>query len=301
MTASSLSPERMDELAALRARAYGPDADIHEDAGAVARLHELEELARRAELDEVSPPAADTPTTVDPVREQPAMAEAFPQSTVVVERNGSPAPVDDPETVGAASDSTAEPQDEPDASPDADPDADATEAAPAPEVPEPRRGVVGLWRRIPRWAIAVVGVIAGAAAGVGLAAAAAAQPEARLAIDPTREASGAVFLPSGALVYYGLEQSDLRMHEMYGDLQVVTGTNEFGHECLFAAVGERWLNGGCAPAELGAVFDINDDYGLQEIADPDLPEGSTIRLVLDGDLVEVWIHEGDGPTRVFER
>ncbi|NYE20084.1 hypothetical protein [Microbacterium immunditiarum] len=101
-------------------------------------------------------------------------------------------------------------------------------------------GSSALWRRIPRWAIAVVGVLAGAAAGVGFAAAAAAQPE-------------------------------------------------------------RWLNGGCAPDELGAVFDINDDYGLQEIADPDLPEGSTIRLVLDGDLVEVWIHEGDGPTRVFER
>ncbi|HWM15501.1 MAG TPA: hypothetical protein VNP97_02820 [Microbacterium sp.] len=40
-------PERTRELAVLRSRAYGPDADIHLDEGAVARLVELEELARR--------------------------------------------------------------------------------------------------------------------------------------------------------------------------------------------------------------------------------------------------------------
>lgn len=35
-----------DELRTLRARAYGPDADIHDDPAALARLHELEERAR---------------------------------------------------------------------------------------------------------------------------------------------------------------------------------------------------------------------------------------------------------------
>ena len=44
----SVAPRDVDrrELARLRARAYGPDADIHDDVDALARLRELEELAR---------------------------------------------------------------------------------------------------------------------------------------------------------------------------------------------------------------------------------------------------------------
>ncbi len=303
MTASSLSPERMDELAALRRRAYGPDADIHEDVAAVARLRELEELARRAEETAAVQDVDGTPSATDTVETpSPGTVITDQQTTVAVGRNGSPAPVADPVAQGAASDSTAEPRDDPDASPDADADADgdATEEAPAPAEPEPpRRGIVGLWRRIPRWAIAVVAVVVGAAAGVGLAAAAAAQPAARLAIDSTHVGSDIVFLPDGALVYYELTQDDIRVHAMFGDLQVISGINDSDEECLFAAVGERWLNGGCAPAEFGAVIDITDDYGLQELTDPDLPQGSTIRLILEGEVVEVWVHIGDGP-RIIE-
>ncbi len=301
MTASSLSPERMDELAALRRRAYGPDADIHEDVAAVARLRELEELARRAEETAAVQDVDGTPSATDTVETpSPGTVITDQQTTVAVGRNGSPAPVADPVAQGAASDSTAEPRDDPDASPDADADGDATEEAPAPAEPEPpRRGIVGLWRRIPRWAIAVVAVVVGAAAGVGLAAAAAAQPAARLAIDSTHVGSDIVFLPDGALVYYELTQDDIRVHAMFGDLQVISGINDSDEECLFAAVGERWLNGGCAPAEFGAVIDITDDYGLQELTDPDLPQGSTIRLILEGEVVEVWVHIGDGP-RIIE-
>lgn len=46
MDAPSQTPERSDELADLRRRAYGPDADIHDDRAAVARLHELEARER---------------------------------------------------------------------------------------------------------------------------------------------------------------------------------------------------------------------------------------------------------------
>ncbi len=41
------SHEGSRELAALRRRAYGPDADIQSDPAAVRRLSELEDLARR--------------------------------------------------------------------------------------------------------------------------------------------------------------------------------------------------------------------------------------------------------------
>lgn len=59
-----------DELQALRRRAYGPDADIHDDPAAAARLAELEELRRPA-----LPPAADQATTATPAPSGPADAQ----------------------------------------------------------------------------------------------------------------------------------------------------------------------------------------------------------------------------------
>ncbi|MBN9176046.1 MAG: spermidine/putrescine ABC transporter permease [Microbacterium sp.] len=70
---------RAFELRTLRARAYGPDADIHEDPAALARLHALEADARPVEApheiggsatDAAERPAADAPAPVEP-------AEAF--------------------------------------------------------------------------------------------------------------------------------------------------------------------------------------------------------------------------------
>ncbi|MCR2763607.1 hypothetical protein NQ152_08805 [Microbacterium sp. zg.B48] len=54
--AVSSSSERARELAALRTRAYGPDADIQQDSAAVARLLELEDLVR---AEDVSSPASE--------------------------------------------------------------------------------------------------------------------------------------------------------------------------------------------------------------------------------------------------
>jgi hypothetical protein len=46
MNTPAVPPDAERELAALRARAYGPDADIHTDAAALARLWELETAHR---------------------------------------------------------------------------------------------------------------------------------------------------------------------------------------------------------------------------------------------------------------
>ena len=61
---SSGGATQADELRMLRARAYGPDADIHDDAAALDRLRELEERAFIA--DEPDAPEVETaePTTV---------------------------------------------------------------------------------------------------------------------------------------------------------------------------------------------------------------------------------------------
>ena len=61
MDAPPLSSERKRELAELRSRAYGPDADIHLDANALARLRELEDMARAD-----APPTSRTPTRRTP-------------------------------------------------------------------------------------------------------------------------------------------------------------------------------------------------------------------------------------------
>lgn len=69
MEAPSSTPERSRELADLRERAYGPDADIADDPEALERLHELEDLLRADTREAVEPeavkPAVDVPSTVD--------------------------------------------------------------------------------------------------------------------------------------------------------------------------------------------------------------------------------------------
>ncbi|GAA3210680.1 hypothetical protein [Microbacterium terregens] len=80
MDAGPTSSERGGELAALRTRAYGPDADIHHDSAALARLLELEDLAR-ADVASSSPDVpvaasrdADPPADHDPRAEDPPAA-----------------------------------------------------------------------------------------------------------------------------------------------------------------------------------------------------------------------------------
>ncbi len=57
--------ELRSELQALRARAYGPDADLDRDPAAVARLQELEDLERQARVDAAVRPPVTPPTTPD--------------------------------------------------------------------------------------------------------------------------------------------------------------------------------------------------------------------------------------------
>lgn len=69
-----MDASQLDELRSLRERAYGPDADIHDDPDAVARLRQLERGdvsphdERRAPEEVPSEPAATTPVeTLEPV------------------------------------------------------------------------------------------------------------------------------------------------------------------------------------------------------------------------------------------
>src|SRR4029450_3948501 len=102
MDAPSLTPERSRELADLRRRAYGPDADIQRDPGALHRLHELEALARE------EPAAAEAPapaTQSSDSKPATASATAEPRASGLGEQSA-PAttkqPAADGEGVGSA-------------------------------------------------------------------------------------------------------------------------------------------------------------------------------------------------------
>jgi hypothetical protein len=96
MDAPPLPADRRRELAALRTRAYGPDADINGDADALARLIELEELVR-----------ADAPSAVQPADRGGAAkaadgAEGAPDvdrgtaTAVLIEESAGPIPLPQP-------------------------------------------------------------------------------------------------------------------------------------------------------------------------------------------------------------
>lgn len=61
-----MDDQLIDELRMLRTRAYGPEPDIHHDPSALARLQDLERLARRLEIEQL-PPKPPLPVETEPV------------------------------------------------------------------------------------------------------------------------------------------------------------------------------------------------------------------------------------------
>lgn len=119
MDAGALTPARERELASLRGRAYGPDADIDEDPAALARLGELEALVRSAN---VPPAPGDLVELSRDVVEEPVAAATDVEATTVA-RGG-----------------------------------EETTTAPAQVATAPPRARPW-WRRVPVWAFVAVGAI----------------------------------------------------------------------------------------------------------------------------------------------
>jgi hypothetical protein len=90
MDAPAPSSERQRELATLRSRAYGPDADIDRDTHALARLVELEELARAEALE---PASVEEPHPISGVATtKPAHSAGGSTQTAVIEGAAEAAP-----------------------------------------------------------------------------------------------------------------------------------------------------------------------------------------------------------------
>ena len=170
------------------------------------------------------------------------------------------------------------------------------------------RPAVGAWSaRLARWArsprhlaIAAVGLLVVIALAVvpGLFAQ---RPDATLRVDPAHEDEAFIWQGGGANEYLRqleIEAADIVRYEAYGDLNVWATPANQPQRCVFIFIDEDniWALG-CAPRGLDPIADVPirpDDMSLNMRESlPDLPDGSTVRFTLRGDVVEVWIARAD--------
>ncbi|MGN8552786.1 UNVERIFIED_CONTAM: hypothetical protein OHV15_09395 [Microbacterium sp. SLM126] len=257
MDAPPLSPERSIELAALRRRAYGPDADIGLDPIALQRLSELEELARPPvesrgdSLESVAAEAA-SPAEGDAIA-RPAHREPDASATAIIEH---------PPSEGKDS---------------------------APVVPPDRPW----WRRIPLWgATAVVGIVLGAAIGFTWPNDDGPPPDVTLGVDPNGGERGAGFTEN--LDYWGVNPGTVVPHEGYDVIQVWTALGIDESRCLLLSHDGSFLSATCTGAGLDPVLDFTIYDGLSLDLETPLPVGTVIRFVGHEGSVDVWVRPPGG-------
>lgn len=265
MDAPPLSPERSRELADLRRRAYGPDADIALDRIAQDRLRELENLARSTSAGR---PVADEVVAEPRGREprEPDAEASVPDDATAPET-----------TITSAPDETA---------------MGSTTDAPPPVVNTRR-----WWRRIPVWLLAGV---AGIAIGVAAAllwptGASEVRPDRTLGVDPGGGERGSDFTEN--LDYWGVDRGTVVPHESLGAIQVWTAMGVDESRCLLLSHDGAFLSATCTGGGLDPVLDftVYEDM-LLELDDP-LPTGTVIRFVGHEGSVDVWVREPGGQDR----
>ncbi|HEX5856725.1 MAG TPA: hypothetical protein VFY91_01320 [Microbacterium sp.] len=290
-TLGSVESDVTEELERLRERAYGPDADIAEDAAAQARLTELESARRIVVGGSGSPahraggPASffdPAPTdhraghsdTTPVLRPGPASGTEAPSSPgSVTERvPGSPAPGRRDELAGGSS------------GPDAPP-APVEGYTPAAKPP--------WWRRRRSWAIVGAGALALAAVAVLIAWISPRPPDRVLALQSIGERDEFVDV-YGNLEWLGLDAEGLRRYEDFRGFSVWSGVSRYGTDCLLVSRPEQGLGAvGCSPEGLPTIADLQKYMGVSDEAFDDMPTGSLIRFVLNGDRVDVYLGEAD--------
>ncbi|BDV30894.1 hypothetical protein [Microbacterium terricola] len=261
------------ELADLRRRAYGPDADIHADPAALARLRELEEKERVAAEATATAPAS-AAAAADDAGAAAADATAAP-AAASTPASGAPAsaasgtatmPASDPGIASGAWERAATGQKTPD---------DAPPAARS------------WWRRLPLWVLLVAAGLVGIAIGAGLPRLFTAPPAATLSPVDIDEVGGE-FLGADGLEFFGLDEDSLVPYEEYGDSRPWAGVNSSGARCIFIAVNGQWMDGGCTPAGLPPTAEYVA-YDEAAAVRSGLPIGSVVRYVQRQDgQIEVW-------------
>ena len=260
-----------DELQELRARAYGPGADIDQDAEALRRLHELENLSReRADAEATAaepPPRAPIVVRVAAPTEEPVPTPAAP--TAVAPSPG----VSEPAVTSAA------------------------EPVP-PKKPGLSRGIKILW------GLSVAASAAAAAAiTFGLTYIAPVNVSSGAEQIATLEPAATIEIPAG---WMGAGPSS-RVYEFYG-LTLFETTGGFygpmGTDCFAAVVTESipeadssmesWSYDGmmysdCRMGDFPATVEVPVGSGSPEDIRSRFPEESVLQFVMDGDRIGVFL------------
>ncbi|MCH6229268.1 hypothetical protein MK786_00755 [Microbacterium sp. CFH 31415] len=262
MDASSLTAARSRELADLRRRAYGPNADIDSDPAAQRRLHELEELVRPSISEASSPP--DRQIDGDRRRSSPDGAAAGERTRT-------------PSSVALYPPSEA-------------PDEDAVEV-PRPAVTAPARR---WWQRVPLWAVtAVAGIAVGLAAGLAWPTDSEPPPDLTLDVEPGGGERGAGFTEN--LDYWGVDPGSVVPHEQFDVIQVWTARAVDESRCVLLSHDGGFLSATCSGGGLDPVLDFTVYDGMSLEFDEPLPIGTVIRFVGRSGHVDVWVSAPGDP------
>lgn len=250
MDAPSLTPERSRELADLRRRAYGPDADIQRDPEALDRLHELEELVRQDAESAASPVAAAERTGEDAAAAASPATAASPAASVI------------------ASPQTAIVED----------DSPGTASAP---------GAREWWRRGIVWAIAAVCLLVGVAVGAWGYSLTLPRPDFTLQIDPgSGERAGNW---NSVLSSWGVDPGSAVPYGDYNGLDVWTVVSDTGARCILVTHDSNPVSVSCAAQDLDPTMDLTVYPGLEVYFDSPPPDGTVIRFVARTNGIDVWV------------
>ncbi|HEX5856726.1 MAG TPA: hypothetical protein VFY91_01325 [Microbacterium sp.] len=256
-----------DELERLRARAYGPDADIAGDAAALARLEQLE--SEQLESGHRAPVAV--------LGRAGAVSASIPESRSASQAMRGPDPLP-----AAAPPPAGEPR---------APDAAVAAAAPADEPPDPADeppAPARPWWRRRRWLVLAGGVTAAAVAVAGYSWVAPRAPDHVLHLVSSQPSEPPLRSMGGYLDGLGIDGEVLQYEDFRG-FSVWSGTSRYGTECVVVTHLQQGGTGGCATDGLVPTVDLTrvDGWGGDLFAD--MPIGSMVRLQLEGDHVNVYL------------
>ena len=262
-----------DELRALRERAYGPGADIHDDPVALARLDELERSV-----------SAERPSAVGTSHHQadPGEDDARTAADGAFDDGWSGPPDDPVDPRDDAMRSSVEP------APPTDPTPTDTPTDPAPRFPASRlsRRTKGIWT-----ASVIVALIAGAALTMATTAAADGRVAVLAEADPDE----------WPVDFFGEPQEGSRVFEEFLGLRVLMvpnawGSTRYGINCVFVTkVGDSeagspgdLITTGCGGGRYppSAAFPVTD--ASPEALRERFPIGTSLKVVLQGSQVEVF-------------
>ncbi|WP_191906611.1 hypothetical protein [Microbacterium lushaniae] len=263
--------EHEDELRMLRARAYGPSADIHTDPAAVIRLEELEAAVRTSAGDIAGPPAD---------------AVARPETV--------PTPEPAPEHAIPEPEAPAGPEPAPPAAPEPAPPV-------APEPAAPARGARPRWAAV-LWPLSVVVALSAGATAASLAmplvprdAGAGATQVATLRPDPGFVWPDGLFGPpsddaQGYADFLGVTAitAPLGVYRTGGDDSTCVLLIPTDHLADDPEDGLEWMQSGCGAGPFPAAVAFTVDPQTPASLRGRFPVGTAMQFVFDGERVGVF-------------